>query len=108
MANQETKDTKDQVTNTQVPMMKLPGRAHPQIGVPIAARNAVDVEAVRTEVANADEPADGRPDGGPVPIFLKDTLIACLKVCQNIISNFGWRSAPYEFFWNAMSFRPRL
>ena len=61
-SNQETKDTKDQVTNTQVPMMKLPGRAHPQSGVPIAARIAVDEEAARNEVANVDELAVGRPD----------------------------------------------
>ena len=79
-SNQETKDTKDQVTNTQVPMMKLPSRAHPQMGVPIAARSAVDVEAGRIEVANADEPAGGRLDGGPIPILLKDALIACLEV----------------------------
>ena len=65
-SNQETKDTKDQVTNTQVPMMKLPGRAHPQIGVPIVARIVVDVEAVRIEVANVDELAVGRLDAQPM------------------------------------------
>ena len=61
-------------------MMKLPGRAHPQIGVPIVARSVVDVEAVRIEVANVDELAVGRLDGGPIPILLKDALIACLEV----------------------------
>ena len=65
-SNQETKDTKDQVTNTQVPMMKLPGRAHPQIGVPMGARIVVDVEAVRIEVANVDELAVGRLDAQPM------------------------------------------
>ena len=89
-------------------MMKLPGRAHPQIGVPTVARSGEDVEAVRIEVANVDELAVGRLDGGPVPIFLKDTLIACLEIGQNIISNFGRRSATHEFSINAMSFRPRL
>ena len=64
--NQEIKDTKDQATNTQVPMMKLPGRAHTQRGVPTGARSAEDAEAARIEVANADEPAVGRLDGGPV------------------------------------------
>ena len=65
-SNQETKDAKDQVTNTQVPIMKLPGRAHPQKGAPRGARSAVDAEAARIEAANVDELAAGRLDGGPV------------------------------------------
>ena len=47
-------------------MMKLPGRAHPQIGAPKAARPVADAEAARIEAANVDEPAVGRLDGGPV------------------------------------------
>ena len=46
--------------------MRLPGRAHPQIGVPIVARIVVDVEAVRIEVANVDELAVGRLDAQPM------------------------------------------
>ena len=46
--------------------MRLPGRAHPQIGVPIVARIVVDVEAVRIEVANVDELAVGRLEAQPM------------------------------------------
>ena len=61
-------------------MMKLPGRAHPQTGAPRVARIVADAEAARIEDPNADELADGRLDGGPVPILLKDSLVACLEV----------------------------
>ena len=46
--------------------MKLPGGTHPQNGVLIVARIAVDAEAVRIEVTNEDEEAVGRLDTEPM------------------------------------------
>ena len=46
--------------------MRLPGRTHAQIGVPIVARIVVDVETVRIEVPNVDELAVGRLDAQPM------------------------------------------
>ena len=86
--------------------MKLPGGAHAKTGGPKAARIAADAEANRTEAAHADEPAAGRLDGCPIPIFFKDSLIAVIKIGKNIVSDFSRFSSVHEFGIDFMIFRP--